>query len=444
MAKIIKPADNDSEILVLPDEPDDMELSILSEMNATEDDVTWKFEVNRVTGPAKLGNKEPFLFDGDASEIAGLKIRLRDECGTGTYRVRIKRNGILYRRFDISVETPARTPIAPPSEMGAVLAAIQASNEKTMQLIERMAERNAQPASFDPVAMMTSMAAIMKNFQVMMAPVAQPVATSDQNSVKLFLEGVNFAKDLEPTKHSTGMTGLVERLLESPLLAKLAEGVGNTPMVPPGAGAPGGTGAPLNLPPPRNRPATAPAPGPSGLTSAPAPVRAVGAAPPVSPVQAVAPDNEGEELAEVMPTVAPTPQEFMAALQSNPQLQENVGNAISYLVTRAEKGAEPQFYADWVLDNWPDELITVLLEIPDLVSQLQHFVPAVAPHRNWFEILVAEVREIVKDEEGVSGSEVVNAPELRPAPAVASHGDTRRPGGRESDVGDHVAGSQKG
>jgi len=418
--------------------------AVLMEFGGADGDASWEINVTQVplNQSNSKGVREVRLFSCDKSEFGSITERCM-KYGDGRYRIRIKRNGVLWKQNDIDVKAPPKdTAPAIPSEMSTVLAAIQASNERTMQLIERMAERSNQPApSFDPVAMMASMAGIMKNFQDMMpqpAPAAAP-----NNGTELFLEGVRFAKDLAPAEHSSGMTGLVERLLDSPILAKLAEGVQGVPAAP----------RPLNLPPPL-RPMTSAPPLARQRTTSPFPPKVTprnNPSPvniePASPVQFVQPDNEGEDLPEVAPVMAPTPAEFMAALQSSPELQQNVGNAVSYLVTRAEKGTDAVFYADWVLDNWPDEFISVLLEIPDLVTQLQYLVPAVAPHRQWFEKLVAELREIVKDDAGVSGEvlpEVMNAPEQRPASTVNLNGHTGRTSGRESDAGDHVAGSQKG
>ncbi len=456
MAKPTKTTEIESEILTLPDEPDDVELSILSEMNATDDDVTWSFDVNRVSGPAKLGNKEPFLFSGDASDIAGLKVRLRDECGTGTYRVRIKRNGILYRRFDISVETPTRIQAAPQSEIGTVLAAIQASNERTMQLLERMAERSHAPASqFDPVAMFAAMGTIMANFQKMIPPqqppVVQPVmqGPNPQDAMKevmnLFREGVEFAQSINPREPASGMTGILERLLDSPLLAKLAEGV-QPPQAP----------QTIKLPPPRNpgaAPVPRPAPSPVVANSGPAPVPEPqnGMGPQAVPVDHQGEFSgdfaEGESIGEIAPAVetmkAPTPEEFMTAVASNPQLQQQIKGAIDYLISRSVKGSEPEFYAEWLLDNWPDELIDVILATPELLSQLQTYIPDIAPHRGWFERLLAECRDIVKDDAGGPGAGVIYAPS-RTSASFNLDGDTGRQGRGRGDVGHHGQAGESG
>lgn len=71
---------------------------------------------------------------------------------------------------------------------------------------------------------------------------------------------------------------------------------------------------------------------------------------------------------------------------------------LSFLVAQAEAGNEPETYADVVLDNVPEEDLKKFLANPDPVGYLANLVPEIAKHRAWFDKLIAEVREALKDE----------------------------------------------
>lgn len=418
---------------LLEEEVDQTEQSILAEMNATEDDVTWTYSVSRVVGAAKSGVKEPFLFEGDAIEITGLKVRLRDECGTGTYRVRVYRNKVLYRRFDLSVEAPLKQPEKNSSDMSAVMAAIQSSHDKTMQVMERLMERQAQPSqpAFDPVAMFAGIGTIMANFQKMIPappppPTAPEKAASAESPAKmmkevmdLFRQGVDFAQTINPPERSGGMTGIVERLLDSPLLAKLAEGV-QAPATP----------QPLTLPPPRQPGAQPPLAAPRPVAqpqpfAQPNPTPAAPTAPQAVLDENFEPEQDSASITEIAPSIKPTPQEMLTAIQSNPQVQQQISQAIQYLVTRAERGSDAGYYAEWVLDNWPEELIDLMISTPDIVSMLEPFVEGLTAQRRWFTELVDACREMVEDDIRQANGGDTNAPSRTDA-AVNVDGNTGR------------------
>ncbi|MDE2020935.1 MAG: hypothetical protein KGJ13_11415, partial [Patescibacteria group bacterium] len=351
--------------------------------------------------------------------------------GTGVYRIEVRKNNRIWKRSDMRIMVPEKINATAPNDLSAVIvAAVNAANAKTHSLLEKMLEKSLtaaapQPA-FNPVEMFAGIGTIMANFQKMIpqpAPTPQIIeAPNPAHAMKevmdLFKQGVEFAQTINPTEHSSGMTGILERLLESPLLAKIADGI-QAPAAPKS----------LNLPPPR-QPVPQGAPSPAMPIAAPAPLPAAQGQEQVSPLPEASQEEMGgfEEtthIPEISPSIQPTPQEFMLALQSNPQLQANVNQAIQYLLSRASKGSDPGYYADWVLDNWPPELIDVMIEMPDLTNQLQAFVPDIVPHRTWFQSLIDEVRKIVKDEDGQVNGEDIHAP-AQPAATINAHGDTGR------------------
>jgi hypothetical protein len=70
---------------------------------------------------------------------------------------------------------------------------------------------------------------------------------------------------------------------------------------------------------------------------------------------------------------------------------------LGFLVSKAQADADPELYAEMVLDNLTDEqLIPMLNRGPALIDDFIAAVPAVANHRPWFESLIAAVTNALK------------------------------------------------
>ncbi len=65
---------------------------------------------------------------------------------------------------------------------------------------------------------------------------------------------------------------------------------------------------------------------------------------------------------------------------------------ISYLVAQAKKQADPQTYADVVLDTVPEDELRVLMQLPDPIAFLSQHNTEVAAYRPWFTELMKEVK----------------------------------------------------
>lgn len=89
-----------------------------------------------------------------------------------------------------------------------------------------------------------------------------------------------------------------------------------------------------------------------------------------------------------------------ATPEDDPMFMLKMG--VRFLVEQAKRDADPQLYADMVIDQVPPEDLKQLIAAPDFVAVLAQFVPDVANHRPWFERLKAEVIEGTKPEEGAA------------------------------------------
>jgi hypothetical protein len=366
-----------------------VEESVLAAFDATDSNVTWDIRVYKLDKSA--GNAEEYLFSTLPDELDGIMDRVRDGEGTGTYRVRAYRKQgqrkQVFKQTDFRVKAPTK-PIQPAerqSDMAAVLAAINSANEKTLQVLQRLAERpqTTLPAVLpqNPFEMMTQMVTAMSGIMAVMRPAEGSTATD------LILKGVQFANELRDNRGDDdsegGMMGLVTTLLKSPLVAQIAQ-------------AQSGTVPPASFP-----------------TALPAPARVV----PPNPSQ-----------------IAPAPNNSQAEDQA--LIVNEIKKTVLYLLGKAKKNSDPIFYADWTADEWPPQMVMIALQQPDLYATMQTLVPEIAPHAEWFRKLIDELRAIVVNAQSTTtGGEIPDVPRERsPVQPITNPGWNR---GNESNLADH-------
>lgn len=110
-----------------------------------------------------------------------------------------------------------------------------------------------------------------------------------------------------------------------------------------------------------------------------------------------------------MPTQTQPPHQ---APQQAPQQEQSGEDEVSmklrmglmFLVQQCKAGGLPETYAEVVLDSVPAESLAQLMSVADPVAQLAAFAPEVADHREWFEKLIGECREMLTDEPDDSGA----------------------------------------
>lgn len=312
--------------------------AVTSEFDADENDVTLKIKFHRVH--AQKG-KRAWLFDILPSELPVMD-RLRDNYGDGTYEASVFKNGTLYRKFQFDIERP-KFPVNEQrqngnSEISTVLAAIAQQNERQFQqLKELMMTKQVAPvtASFDPFAMMTSMMAAMAQMKNL---VATPQQGGMADQMTLFLKGVEVAKELGGGGGEKGLMDILSDLIKSPIVENaIASYASPVPTTP-------------ALPRPAN---------------------------PNQP-QVTAQPTEGQKV---------NPQNIV------------VKQYINMLVDKAARQSDTDLYADFILDNVPENIIREHLAKETIIEDLSLIDPRVAQHAEWFKSLRDSIMVALTDDE---------------------------------------------
>lgn len=338
-------------------EDEDTEAAILSEFNKGDDAATWKVSVCRA---AKGGEPEPYLFSCSPSELPVID-RLRDEYGTGSYRIRVYRNNLIFRSFTVGVEA-RRTPITPTPAPAPVSDGLAAALERQTALLERLINQRQQPTqqvnSFEMLTTLLGAIGQVKNL------FGTPAASGPENAIDLFMKGIEAAKELGGgEKGNTGLMDIVRDLLKSPIIEKMIEG------------AAANVGVPHAPPMVTTQPGIGEVAQPIFSGTQPAPQ-------PTTPQ----PPSNGDAIHQQ----APSP-------ENDPRLVGMVHN-IRYLATKAAANADVELYADWVLDNVPRDLLVQMIGDPNALATLTTAVPEARPYVGWFSQVLALVNDTLTEE----------------------------------------------
>jgi len=360
---------------MLPEIEDDNEAQmtrVLSEFDKTEDNVSLQIKIYRISTTANVkGQKEAFLFYADPSEFPILE-RVRDEYGSGIYRVRIYKtvgnSTQMVRAFDFQIEakqTRVEAPRAPGSDMSVVLAAIEKQNQTMMAFMERMMERPAvQPQTIDPLAMMERTLSMAGSLAGLRPEPSQNVMTPDA-MITLITKGMEIANTAKGSDSGgageTNWMDLVKGFFASPLAESFAK---------------------------------------SALPQPQAPVHQTQSfipAPQIPPQQPPAPSMD----------------ETRALM-----LQQIITTLGNFSIQGTDPGAP--VVLDWFFNNVPEAMIDALLQDATALDRLSEAFPVIRDRRGWFTAFLAEVQK--------AGAEPIFENERA---NNGSHGDTGRTGGGE-------------
>lgn len=369
-------------------EQDDRMEEILSALNAAPGDTQWLLRVYLINGPAKLGYKQPWLFDCTPADLP-IDERLRNEYGTGKYLVKVHQNNRMWRSFEIEVIAPKSAPLPvpvhhPDNNMSAIIQLIEAGNARTERLIDAITTRQ-QPA-FDPVAMMQNMVATMASLKNLM-PEPAP-ATGAKDVLDVIKTGMELAGEIRGGGGEKGLFDLIGDLFKNPGIADAISALVTGRAAPQQSLENGGGYTPARpLPPPPQMPM-------GGATQQtpmqPAPQTAE---PPLFPPGNIAANDPA-------------------------MMQQFLRQSVLYLIGRCQAGGDPELYAEWVLDNVPQNMHGMFND-PNIIASLKNIVPEMAPYEGWFNRLLFAIREMLTAEQAPSD-----------AAAPQHHVDhTGRPGG---------------
>lgn len=114
--------------------------------------------------------------------------------------------------------------------------------------------------------------------------------------------------------------------------------------------------------------------------------------------QEIGPDIEGPAPmplpAPVQPFAAPSP----APTQENQNVDITTRIYVNTLLAAAANGADPDTYANNILDLLPDEKVLEFVNKPNWFDEVGKSVPAAIPHKVWFEELKARIIDLTSEE----------------------------------------------
>jgi hypothetical protein len=328
-------ADSASDVPAVPQPPD-----ALSEMMAgLQGASTSRISVYRITK-----NQPPsYVFECDPTSFS--LDDLRDKYNGGEFRLYIMKDGRLWKNMRVVVEPkqvihshdPAPPTQNPTSEILAIMRDGFAAQAAAIR--EMSASRNGAASLFQGADLPAIITAAAAAITALRPPPPPPPADTSAQALDMFMRGLELAREMrDDAPGDSSFGGMLRDVLRSPIVAAAVQ----NSMSPP--------------PPPEPRPAP------------PAP-----------------------QISQAKTTPTPPP-------SSQPSAENNmIAYYLGFLVSKAQADADPELYAEMVLDNLTDEqLIPMLNRGPALIDDFIAAVPAVANHRPWFESLIAAVTNALK------------------------------------------------
>jgi hypothetical protein len=203
--------------------------AILAALDADDEEISFSISVGRVENTfTRKGGAEIYLFECGPDEVAGLKDRLRDVYGTGTYRIRIRKlqaghPPTLFRVITYRVEAlpkPATGAALAPG--GGLELAIAQAFERQNAMLGQVLERVAAPPRSDGLSGLKEIGALFAVFMDMQKTLSAtsssgPAKSETADPMKIFREGMDFAREYGGQEREAGAIDLAMKFLESPI-----------------------------------------------------------------------------------------------------------------------------------------------------------------------------------------------------------------------------------
>jgi len=388
---------------------------IIAEFGQSETDVTWQIVVTRATGPSLKGVKEPYLFSCDTSEISGIRDRLRDEYGEGTYRIRVRKNGRNHRQFDYAIETPIKVKTEGGNDISRALLdrmdrMEQRNNEVMQQLVT--ARSGQLPMQFDPLSMVEKIMTMVGAMQTAMFSRAAPAAPDAFDLMGRTFEMAKTIAELRGGGDNggpaeTNIYDILKEAVKNPNLVNALNPAGNQPQRLPAPNQGRVQPGPINRP---NQP----------------------------PHETVREMSPAEMRAQVTPRMEPAQPMQSRVIELN---AADLQTVIPYLNGLAARGASVEFYCDWMFDNLEPNIIDAMLTDANLLNSLAQQFPTMGPYLPWYNRLLAEMRLAAQD---ATDADAANGPQNGQSEATAASREPARhaptPQFRHANVMDSLAG----
>ena len=379
---------------------------ILSEIDADDDDISYKVSVSRDGEGNKVG---PHLFDCSIGEVDGLKDRLRNNYGSGKYQIRVYKNKKLYRRKILWLEAPKEPETNPQNSQIADLSAMmQRQNEQMMNLMQK----RSPTEQTDPTAMMAS---VLTSMEKMMS-LFMPKQTAQKDPIDMLLKGMELAQGFEKGGDGNknvfdAITSLANSELGKAAVEQLQKNQA------------GENSYPQN--PYMQRP--------QAIRQNPeAPINPE----PVSPPHPHTNPNTEQK---------PLPRGLIGIPV---EILHQINEQINFWDFKAKNNSAPELWAEVAVDTYEPEVVKMILDRPDLKEIVLYFCPAAEQNFDWFEALKKEAMAILTEDDNITDngneqknpqSTVVNVSERTATPTARNpDGDPFGPGRNGGDSGNHA------
>lgn len=353
------------------------ELSILADLDLTDASVTYDIRVYKATDDSK---EWQYLFNIEPQQIATVWQRCGQQYGSGMYHVRVYQEKGKQKRVFANVKQRVLAPLTPAvearpqSDMAVILAAMEAGNKRVADLLEKMTTRPQAPEQ-NPIKQFTELAAAIGSIVgAFPRPGGGGGGSGELNG---FVQALSLMREMNMggggsnEDNSPSLWNMAEKLLD-----KLPELAALSPQRP----------APRPIIPARPAPSVVPSPQPIK------PQVKAGAVQPVQPP---------------------------------PEMQQQLGQHIQFLITRAKANNDPRPYAQMFVDTFgPGISAWVVQGRTQLFPALAQQMPEIATYSVWFNNYVDALQTLVQIEggderEGDGGPDAVG-----PATATDHYTDT--------------------
>jgi hypothetical protein len=337
---------------------------ILSELNAAPEDAVYTGTVHEVPvrpdGTAMKGTKEIFLFDIDQSQFGGLNEYLRDNCGTGTYRVRVKKNGVLVKNTTLRVKKIGLPAVANSNENNALSGIVDRLLTR-MESLETRLSQQPVPAQLNPFEAMEKMSVVFANLKPRDPP-PEPKNTM-QETLAMVTAILTISKEIGGGGDGGTMWDMIGKVL------------------------------------------------PGAIEHAGKILPQIQAQPQSTPEQPRQQIPQQSQQPQSQPNLSPLQIEIQTGADMfgiPPPLFARLRESVILLCRRARSNNAAIGYVDFILDELDDigqalqlpvSLAETLLSQPDLLDTMHKAFPMTAPYHVWFgELLEACRKEIAGDE----------------------------------------------
>ena len=309
--------------------------TIAAQFNKDDETTSWRCDVTRVTeARTRRGEIEPWLFSCGPDELEDLNLRLRDEYGSGRYRVRVRCNKQLMGAFDIFIEKTEAPTVQARSESSDVIRLLTARLDQSDRLIAALAQRLDQaPVAHAPQSTMGAIKEMAEGMAAFMALMPKP----DNSALEMFKTGLELATKINPAAGGeTNWLDVVKEVVAAPTIQEAVKTILEARAAQP---QPMPQGQRRRIPPQQAQPA---------------------------PAEVIEPAPIARNM--------PVPLELDGVMQN--------------LIRAAKAGQQPDLLAEATINALPETVIEALEDAADPLQFLGQFYPDVFIYRPWFEQLL--------------------------------------------------------